>query len=53
MRVVLVLSLVILPIFNEVVLPGSRSSKTEQTSLDAKNPGCDPEIHLCSDDISG
>lgn len=53
MRFVLVLSLVILPIFNGVFLSGSHSDKTEQTSLDAKNPGCDPDVHVCSDYISG
>ena len=55
MRFVLVLSLVVLPIFNGVVLSSSssNSSQTEQTRLDAKNPGCDPEIHVCSDNISG
>lgn len=43
MRLFLVLSLVLVP-----VLSGS-----EVVGLDAKNPGCDPDIHICSDDISG
>ena len=43
MRLFLVLSLVLAPIL----------SGSGVTRLDAKNPGCDPEIHLCSDDISG
>ena len=51
MRFVLVLSLVALPVLSGSMLP--ISSTVERTRLDAKNPGCDPEIHLCSDDISG
>lgn len=51
MRFVLVLSLVTFPIFSGVVLP--TFSDLEVANLGAKNPGCDPEIHVCSDDISG
>ena len=51
MRFVLILSLAVLPIFSGEML--SISSSMEEAGLDAKNPGCDPEIHVCSDDISG
>ena len=50
MRFVLVLSLVTLPILMGGVFPISIA--TEEVRLEAKNPGCDPEIHVCSD-ISG
>lgn len=50
MRLILVLSLVVFPTFGQALLVGS--SHGENARLDAKNPGCDPEIHICSDDMS-
>ena len=50
MRLILVLSLVALPLFSQGLLPISSSDKDAR--LEAKNPGCDPDIHICSDDIS-
>lgn len=50
MRLILVLSLVVFPMFGQGGVVYSSNGK--DVRLDAKNPGCDPEVHICSDDIS-
>lgn len=53
MKFFLVLFLAAFSTVNGVILSNFDLDKTVQANLDAKNPGCDPDIHACSDDISG
>ncbi|MEM9214841.1 MAG: hypothetical protein AAGD25_10900 [Cyanobacteria bacterium P01_F01_bin.150] len=52
MRLFLVLSLIAFPIFDGAILSSSSTGQFEHPGLDAKNPGCDPDVHECPEGIS-